>query len=34
MSLSEKLMKKAREIAIKTETDEKLRDKIVDKIKY
>lgn len=32
MSLSEKLMKKAKEIAIKTETDEELLKKIDDKV--
>ena len=34
MSLSEKLMKKAKQIAIKTETDEELLKKIDDRIKY
>lgn len=34
MSLSEKLMKKAKNIAIKTETDEELLKKIDNKIKY
>ena len=32
MSLSEKLMKKEKEIAIKTETDEELLKKIDDKV--
>ncbi len=32
MSLSEKLMKKAKEIAIKTETDEELLKKIDEKV--
>ena len=34
MSLSEKLMKKAKKIAIKTETDEELLKKIDERIKY
>ena len=34
MSVSGKLMKKAKEIAIKTETDEELLKKIENRIKY